>query len=254
MEGFQYVLQKQEQQKVCFGSGCPRDTSKAGMSPFMKHYTLEDYENVAPNSYNVLQSFQAIKTKPCSHSISRKGYSGIARFSTKILLKHTSPSPSDYNISRFPKQVHESKHPFESTSSRGKFIDSGIPGPGMYVSIKEPCHKFYHSFGGKMNMKLGVDLKCCSKNTDVCKICNKKLTGDYWHLKNKLFLCRSCMNKEYETQTTYKRRELQQFRKIRDCSNIHRHENTMAKIWLMHPSDIAKWMHREAYLSTYLKG
>ncbi|XP_076394563.1 uncharacterized protein LOC105661993 isoform X4 [Megachile rotundata] len=161
---------------------------------------------------------------------------------------------SRYFKSWFPKQVHESKHPFESTSSRGKFIDSGIPGPGMYVSIKEPCHKFYHSFGGKMNMKLGVDLKCCSKNTDVCKICNKKLTGDYWHLKNKLFLCRSCMNKEYETQTTYKRRELQQFRKIRDCSNIHRHENTMAKIWLMHPSDIAKWMHREAYLSTYLKG
>lgn len=82
----------------------------------------------------------------------------------------------------------------------------------MYVSIKEQDNKFEHSFGGKMRMKLGVDLKCCSKNTDTCKVCYKKLLGDYWHLKNKIFLCKLCMNKEYGEQTKYKRKELKQFR------------------------------------------
>ncbi|XP_034189333.1 uncharacterized protein LOC117608392 [Osmia lignaria lignaria] len=254
MEEFQYVLQKQEKHKICFGSGCPRDTSKKGMNAFMKCYTLEDHPNVAPNLYNVLHSFKAVKTKPCSHSISRKGYSGIARFDNKIMLKDTNPSPLDYNIFRFPKQVTKSKYPFNSSSKRQRIFGSSVPGPGMYVSIKEQDNKFEHSFGGKTKMKLGVDLKCCSKNTDICKVCNKKLLGDYWHLKNKIFLCKLCMNKEYERQTKYKRKELKQFRKIRDCSNIHRHENTTAKIWLMHPTVIAKWIRREAYLSTYLKG
>lgn len=29
----------------------------------MRYHTLEDYPNIAPNSYNVLESFKAIKTK-----------------------------------------------------------------------------------------------------------------------------------------------------------------------------------------------
>lgn len=60
-------------------------------------------------------------------------------------------------------------------------------------------------------MKLGVDLKCCSQNTDICKICNKQPKGDYWHLKNTIFLCKLCMKKEYKEETKYKRAELKLF-------------------------------------------
>ncbi|CAK9819777.1 hypothetical protein ANTPLA_LOCUS10375 [Anthophora plagiata] len=142
MEGFKYVIKKQEQQKICFGSGCPRDTSKKSMSPFMRYYTLEDHPNVAPNSYNVLKSFKAIKTKPCSHSISKKGYSGIARFSKKIEFFDNYPSPSDYSTSTFPKQVQETKYPFACSSKRETFIGNTIPGPGMYVSTKKEVLRF----------------------------------------------------------------------------------------------------------------
>ncbi|XP_054000913.1 uncharacterized protein LOC128888237 [Hylaeus anthracinus] len=251
---FKYIIQKQEQHKICFGSGCPRDTSKKGMSPFMRYYTLEDYPNVAPNLYNALQSFKAITRKPCSHSISKKGYSGIARYSKHIVLKNDYPSSTDYNTSSFPKQIPKSKYPFDSNSKRQTFVTNTNPGPGLYVSAKREGITFEHSFGGRVKMKLGVDLKCCSKNTDVCQICGKRLNDDYWHLENEIFLCRLCMNTEYEKQTNYKKTELKLFRKIRDCSIVHQHEGTTAKIWLMHPKIVAQWIQREAYLSTYLKG
>lgn len=127
-EGFKYIIQKQEQQKICFGSGCPRDISKKYMNPFMRYYTLEDYPNIAPNSYNVLESFKAIKTKPCSHSISKKGYSGIARFSKKIMFKDSYPSPSHYDTYVFPKLIHKSKYPFDSNSKRQTFFSNTMPG------------------------------------------------------------------------------------------------------------------------------
>lgn len=82
----------------------------------------------------------------------------------------------------------------------------------MYVSIGQKGILFEHSFGGRVKMKLGADLKCCSRNTDVCKICNRKVAGDYWHLRNEIYLCRSCMDKEYEREEKYKRRELEQFK------------------------------------------
>lgn len=81
----------------------------------------------------------------------------------------------------------------------------------MYVSIKRKEPTLEHSFGGRVKMKLGVNLKCCGRNTDICKICEKKPIGDYWHLQNEIFLCRSCMNKKYEKETSSNRRKLEKF-------------------------------------------
>ncbi|XP_076177309.1 uncharacterized protein LOC143151752 isoform X2 [Ptiloglossa arizonensis] len=219
----------------------------------MRYFTLEDHPNVAPNSYNALQSFKTIIRKPCSHSISKKGYSGIARFGKQVVLKNDYPSPLDYNTSVFPKQVHKSKYPFESNSKRHTFVYNTNPGPGMYVSAKREGITFEHSFGGRVKMKLGVDLKCCSGNIDICQICGKRLINDYWYLENEIFLCQLCMNTEYEKQTKYKKTQLKLFRKIRNCSIIHQHEGTTAKIWLMDFKIIEQWIQREAYLSAYLK-
>lgn len=60
---FEYVIKKPEQQRICFGSGQSRDTSKKGASPFMRYYIFEDNPDIGPGSYNVLKSFNAIKTK-----------------------------------------------------------------------------------------------------------------------------------------------------------------------------------------------
>lgn len=60
-------------------------------------------------------------------------------------------------------------------------------------------------------MRLGVQFKCCSNNTDVCKICGQKPEGDYWHCNNKIFLCRPCMTDAFQTQSKYKREELNHF-------------------------------------------
>ncbi|XP_076235890.1 uncharacterized protein LOC143180211 [Calliopsis andreniformis] len=250
---FKYVIQKQEQQKVCFGSGRFRDTSRKGMSPFMKYHTLEDHPNVAPNSYDTLRSFKAVKTKPCCYGISKRGYGGIARFGRKIVTRDDYPSPLDYNVPTFPEQASKTKYPFGSGSKRQTFVGSTVPGPGTYVTVEKGGITFEHSFGGRVKMKLGVDLKCCSQNTDVCKICGERPKGDYWHLKNTIFLCKSCMEKEYKEQRKYRRTKLKSFRKIRDCSVIHQHEATTAKIWLTHPTVVAQWLRKEAYLSVYFK-
>lgn len=60
---FEYIIRKPKRQRICFGSGQSRDTSRSGMSPFMRYYTAEDYPKVGPGSYDTLKSFNAIKTK-----------------------------------------------------------------------------------------------------------------------------------------------------------------------------------------------
>ncbi|XP_076375586.1 uncharacterized protein LOC117229627 [Megalopta genalis] len=250
MEEFTYIIKKKEQQQICFGSGCLRDTSLN--SPFMKYYILENQPRISPNSYNVLESYKAIKNKPCNRSISKKGYSGIARFATQVLYRDDYPSPFDYSISMLPKQSSKLKHSFKYKCKEGSFAANSVPGPGMYVNTIGEGIRLVHSFGGRVKMEFGVDLKCCTGNADICKQCGKRILDDYWHLKNKIFLCRLCMVK-YENQNRHKKSNLTLFRKIRDCSVIHQHGSTTAKTWLMHPKLVTQWIQREAYLSTYLK-
>ncbi|XP_015593193.1 uncharacterized protein LOC107266821 isoform X2 [Cephus cinctus] len=278
---FEYVVRKQDQQKICFGSGCPRDTSsRRGMTPFMRHYAKDEYENIAANKYNVSESYKTINTKPCSRSISKRGYSGIARFATTIQHTEDFPAPCDYDISSCSK-VKELKYPFASTAKRKTFLTNKNPGPGMYINSGKRVITFDHSFGGKMKMRLGVELKCCKRNTDICYICGEKPFGDYWHCNNKTFLCRGCMVKERLEHTKFTQQELNSFyvrfesscaflfkvyiniiqseifcyklQKLRDCSDIHSHEGTDAKVWLVHPKTVEKWTRNEAYLSAYLK-
>jgi len=82
----------------------------------------------------------------------------------------------------------------------------------MYVTKEMKSIVFKYSFGSRVKMQLGVDFKCCSRNTDTCKICAKTPMGDYWHLNNKIFLCRMCMTKEFQKQVKFKKKELELFR------------------------------------------
>ncbi|XP_047365422.1 uncharacterized protein LOC124955273 [Vespa velutina] len=253
MEDFQYVIKKQERQKICFGSGCPHDMSKRDTTSFMRYYIKDNYENIAPNTYNVMDSFLATKNKPCLHSISKKGYGGITRTIHAIKHDEDFPSPADYNIVSSFKSTKESRFPFATSAERTTFIPNVNPGPGTYTPIEKKEIAFEHSFGGRVKMRLGVQFKCCSNNTDVCKICGQKPVGDYWHCNNKIFLCRPCMTDAFQKQTKYKREELNRFSRIRDCSDIHQHEGTDANIWLMHPKLLKQRLVKETYLTSYLK-
>lgn len=61
-------------------------------------------------------------------------------------------------------------------------------------------------------MQLGVELKCCEVNKDICSVCGEKPRGDYWHRQNEEFLCRSCMINERKQPTKYSKQALQAFR------------------------------------------
>lgn len=128
MEDFQYVVKKQERKNVCFGSGCPRDMSKKGMTSFMRYYVKDNYENIAPGTYNAMNSFLAIKNKPCSHSISNKGYGGIIRGVDAIEHRKDFPSPADYNLVDSFKPIKESKIPFASFTKTTTFAANINPG------------------------------------------------------------------------------------------------------------------------------
>ncbi|XP_046598444.1 uncharacterized protein LOC107217548 isoform X1 [Neodiprion lecontei] len=210
---FEYVVRKQELQKIAFGSGCERDTSsKKGMTPFMRHYIYEDFPNISPTKYNPLDAFKAINTKPCPCAISRKGYSGIARFADTLNHGDDHPSPAEYSISTFPPKVKQSKYPFSSTAKRQTNSTNKNPGPGTHLPGGKRQIMYDHSFGGRVKMRLGVELKCCQRNTDICDLCQRKPLGDYWHKRNKSFLCRPCMLKEHREHKIYNAPQLKEFR------------------------------------------
>lgn len=64
---------------------------------------------------------------------------------------------------------------------------------------------------GRMKIQMAVEMKCCRKNKDICRKCGKPPIGDYWHLKNKSFLCRICMLKERRRLSHKFRSQLDQY-------------------------------------------
>ena len=87
--------------------------------------------------------------------------------------------------------------------------------PGTYTPFKQrQSISFNHSFGGRVQMRLPVEIKCCSRNTDVCKICDERPIGDYWHRDNKVFVCRPCMIEERRNFSIFTKQDLSQFHVI----------------------------------------
>ncbi|XP_008559927.1 uncharacterized protein LOC103580077 isoform X1 [Microplitis demolitor] len=252
-DGFNYVVRRQEKQKICFGSGKSRDLSlKSGISSFMRNHTLENFENIGPGSYNVLESFKTTTNKPCQKSFSKKGYGGLANSGYCAVHMEDYPAPNEYDVT-LPRK-NKFKYPFNCTSKKKDNSINKNPGPGSY-QLNQPKRRilFDHDFGHCVKMRLGVEVKCTKRNTDICEVCNEKPLGDYWHLNNRVFICRACMAQERRRPRKHKKDELNNFKKIRDCSWIHSHEGTDANVWLMHPSVIRKWTQREAYMCSYVK-
>ena len=159
-----------------------------------------------------------------------------------------------------------SKPPFSQASDR--FYDprraretACTPGVGTYrpeeCVMRRKLHKL-HSFGGKTKLVPSINVKCVVTNEDMCNICEQRPCGDYYE-NGKHHLCRACyLRLSYKTKqhtpsqnTTYSRQYLTTFQKVRDCGEIHQHENTDAALKLKSNLEIRNLRDREAYLSLY---
>lgn len=97
---------------------------------------------------------------------------------------------------------------------------------------------FEHDFGGSIKMRLPVQVKCCKQNLDICNICNQKPIGDYWHLNNRKFLCRSCMIIERRKHQRQKNEKLKYYHVIKNYFNSiikFHHFNTFKYLIILYP-------------------
>lgn len=190
--------------------------------------------------------------------VCRRGYSVGARTAPRFPKPaHLDvPGPSTYQeIISKPVHYDEAFKAFNVGATRFPPInqDHGHPGPGAYEfdAIRDRKVKYHGSFGGPQTLITSVTIKCNEfGEPDICNSCQSPPVGDYYEYK-KVHLCRKCYDHYLTTGEKYTRSYLQSFRKVRDCSNIHNHEGTNARLMLKTEKDLKKQRFREAYMSLY---
>lgn len=191
--------------------------------------------------------------------VCKRGYSVGARTAARF------PKPAHMDVPGPPtyqevisKPIHfdEAFKPFNVGATRFPAINKdhgGHPGPGAYEfdAKRDRKVKFHGSFGGPQTLITSVVIKCNEfGEPDTCKSCRNPPVGDYYEYK-KVHLCRKCYDHHLKTGEKYTKSYLQSFYKVRDCSNIHNHEGTNARLMLKTERDLKKQRFREAYMSLY---
>lgn len=225
--------------------------------------------HLGPDKYNVDKCNSIdynIKTRPTN----KLGYSLGARTASRIPnlkcrngyfahdlsrgIELTFPGPTSYQNEE-KKPVKKNKEPFNNSSLR--FQPEGKstvyqPAPGTYEHDVKRFRRveFAGSFGGKQKLKETISIKCVQNNEDVCDSCKRPPIGDYFTYKSRA-LCRNCHSFHSAYGEKYPPSYLQAFSKVRDCSEIHHHEGTTAKIKLRDPKLERKQRYREAYFHQY---
>lgn len=191
--------------------------------------------------------------------VCKRGYSVGARTAARF------PKPAHMDVPGPPtyqevisKPIHfdEAFKPFNVGAIRFPAINKdhgGHPGPGAYEFDAKRDRKvnFHGSFGGPQTLITSVVIKCNEfGEPDTCKSCRNPPVGDYYEYR-KVHLCRKCYDHHLKTGEKYTKSYLQSFYKVRDCSNIHNHEGTNARLMLKTERDLKKQRFREAYMSLY---
>ncbi|XP_037087402.1 uncharacterized protein LOC119107916 [Pollicipes pollicipes] len=193
------------------------------------------------------------------------GASTEARPPKELLERVPSPTRHQADLSRpWPLLVQRSlatEAPFDRRADR--FYNprqakdaSCTPGPGNYRP--EECRirrelRRAHNFGGETRVLPSIRVKCVVTNEDVCNVCEQKPCGDYWD-NGKEQLCRAChhrLSHKATQYTAYSRDYVATFQKVRDCSDIHKHDGTDAALKLKSEREIRELQYKEAYLSLY---
>ncbi|EDO36035.1 predicted protein [Nematostella vectensis] len=193
--------------------------------------------------------------------VCRRGYSLGARTAPRFpkpMHMDVPGAPTYQAVISKPQEFDPAFKPFSVGANRFRETaqaKEALPGAGSYEHDVESNRKIkYHgSFGGPQTLINSVQIKCNNfGERDTCKNCKNHPIGDYYEYKKKHF-CRKCYNQLLESGTKYPRSYLQKFYKVRDCSLIHDHEGTNAKLQLKTEKDLRKQRFREAYMSLYFK-
>ncbi|CAF0771313.1 unnamed protein product [Adineta ricciae] len=246
--------------KVVFGTGF---ANRPTFPTDIQHDCFGNYQtpirgvpNLGPGSYenDAKSSFRYVLDQ---QPMSRRGYTFNARTEKReaFVPKTDVPSPDTYQKDLTARE--HTRRAFKPFDVGGERLPSmakhgNLPGPGTYqwdVKQNRQVH-MRHSFGGRTSLIPVIKTKCAPTNTDQCQICRKQPVGDYYQF-HKEILCASCFNFNWQWEEKFKRPHLQAFQKVRDCSDVHEHGGTTAKVQLVDDRLIKKLQRKEAYLSLY---
>eukprot|EP00111_Clytia_hemisphaerica_P005070 TCONS_00014592-protein len=254
----EFLLDNKKVSNVSFGTTLSRELlplktphTKAG-----NEMCLRGVPNLGPGSYknDETSSFiHELELKPTC----KKGYSLGARTAQRFLeFREDFPGPPSFQeIISKPREFTADKKPFRSGSSRFPLIKlESLPGPGTYEHNVGRNRKvqFHGSFGGPQTLRTSIQTICSSDVTKTpCCRCSTDPVGDYYMNKNNVSMCRGCKEDAPSNLTDKNKRFWSGFFKVRDCTGIHSHEGTSAKLRLKTDKDIKKQRMRESYFSLY---
>lgn len=248
MEGFKYVVNPPEPQKVGFGRCVDCDY-------YIFDPTVRSNRSYpGPSDHNAHQIWG-------KKGLSNKGYNA---FASKTSRDFTIYKSNTWNFGIYDpyksKPIKQSYVPFGSSAVA--ISPPGRPDTYCYpyhMQIKKP--KINSSFGKKREIYPEVAVICSPYNESKCWKCKKMPIGDYWHnWTNKLDMCRQCRNKiivgispcevdKYFRGQAFK--ELAQFSPVRHCSFFHDHGGTKAATKLMGLRQLRLKIKVENYLHLY---
>ncbi|XP_058461157.1 uncharacterized protein LOC131436450 [Malaya genurostris] len=265
MEGFDYVIKRPQQAKVCFGSTIQRDAvplTGPAKSSIMRRTTNElTGENLSPGTYDITYYDHH------SHPILKSGHSIRGRGSlsaTSVRFKHDEvchlSAAGDYHVITKP-LTKPCWSPFGATVPRWMETEyPAVPGPGTYTQKKRKEIRMY-SFGGRIKIIPAAITTCKTENFDKCYRCDQKPEIDYWkNEKTEKSLCRACMQKEINLTKIHSKTKsvmlkqldvLKEFRRIRHCAYYHTHDKTTAAVQFRSNRDLKQKFRVENYLSMY---
>ncbi|XP_058127155.1 uncharacterized protein LOC131285743 [Anopheles ziemanni] len=265
--GFEYVIQRPPQARICFGSGIERETVPLrgpAMSSLMRRRQPKLLDN-EPDPGKYPTGYDG--SKPDEHPalrkrISKRGYGPLAATSVRFNFEEVSNSPGvgDYELrkERPPKQTAK---PFGSgTDERRK--DHSLPNPGVGTyRFKTRKDIRSHSFGGTIRITPAARTICRTENFDRCQRCDERPDVDYWkNLRTERCLCRRCMARELEEARCCSKNKsdqrkqleaLKEFKRVRHCAYYHRHDKTNAAIQFISNKQLKRKFRLENYLSMF---
>uniref|UniRef100_A0A182QNP5 Uncharacterized protein n=1 Tax=Anopheles farauti TaxID=69004 RepID=A0A182QNP5_9DIPT len=266
--GFEYVIQRPPQARICFGSGIARDVVPLrgpAMSGSMRRRQPELLgENLAPGCHNISYDPGTPEDHPALRKrVSRRGYGPLAATGVRFNFEEVSNSPGvgDYELVKKQSKPKQAAKPFDSgTDDRAKDHSLAYPGVGTYL-FKTRKDIRQHSFGGVIKIMPAARTICKTENFDRCQRCDERPEVDYWkNLRTERCLCRRCMVKELEDarscsqskfEQTKRTDALKEYKRVRHCAYYHRHDKTSAAIQFISNKQLKRKFRLENYLSMY---
>jgi len=253
----EFLLDNKKVSNVSFGTTLSRELLplKTPHTRAGNEMCLRGVANLGPGSYRndeVSSFIHQLNLKPTC----KKGYALGARTAQRFRqFREDFPGPPSYQeIISKPREFTADKKPFRSGSSRFPSVKhDSLPGPGAYEHNVRRDRKvqFHGSFGGPQTLCGSIQTICSSDIAkSPCCRCSKEPVGDYYMNKSEVVMCRQCKESSSDIQDKNKK-FWDSFYKVRDCTGIHSHEGTNAKLRLKSSKEIKKLKLRESYFSLY---